>query len=69
MACHIPTAVFLTPLYTLLINPGESVPDPELEPGFVNEPEYIGTKVYKKYQKDRDKALVLLAFYWDNLWD
>ena len=37
--------------------------------GFVNEPEYTDTKAYKKYRKDRDKALLLLAVYWDNLWD
>lgn len=38
--------------------------------GFVPEPE-IGAskKVWSKYLKSRDKALVLLAFYWDNLWD
>ncbi len=26
-------------------------------------------KLWKKYQKEREKALVLMAFYWDNLWD
>lgn len=38
--------------------------------GFVPEPEIgAGKKVWAKYMKSREKALVLLAFYWDNLWD
>lgn len=35
--------------------------------GFVPEPE--SAKDFKKYAKARGKALVLLAFYWDELWD
>ncbi len=38
--------------------------------GFVDEPEMgMSKKEWKKYLKNREKALVLLAFYWDNLWD
>lgn len=38
--------------------------------GFVPEPEIgAGKKTWSKYLKSRQKALVLLAFYWDNLWD
>lgn len=36
--------------------------------GFRDEPE-LSAKEWKKYLKDREKALVLLAYYWDNLWD
>jgi hypothetical protein len=36
--------------------------------GFRPEPDTF-SKGWKKYRKDRQKALVLLAFYWDNLWD
>ena len=37
--------------------------------GFEEEPDFINKKSWKKYMKDREKALVLLAFYYDNLWD
>lgn len=38
--------------------------------GFRDEPEMSASKKeWKKYLKNRQKALVLLAFYWDNLWD
>ena len=38
--------------------------------GFGEEPEMLaGKKFWKKHYKDREKALVLLAYYWDNLWD
>lgn len=38
--------------------------------GFGDEPEMSASKKeWAKYLKNRDKALVLLAFYWDNLWD
>lgn len=35
--------------------------------GFVPEPE--SAKDFKKYARARGRALVLLAFYWDELWD
>ncbi len=37
--------------------------------GFGEEPDAYHSKAWKKYRKEREKALVLLAFYWDNLWD
>jgi len=37
--------------------------------GFGDEPTSGDVKEWKKYMKTRQKALVLLAFYWDNLWD
>lgn len=38
--------------------------------GMGEEPEMLaGVKAWNKYRKDREKALILLAFYWDNLWD
>lgn len=38
--------------------------------GFGEEPEMMaGKKYWDKYYKDRNKALVLLAMYWDNLWN
>lgn len=38
--------------------------------GMVQEPETLAGKgAWKKYRKNRNKALVLLAFYWDELWD
>lgn len=38
--------------------------------GFVPEPEMgAGKKVWAKWLNSRNKALVLLAFYWDNMWD
>lgn len=38
--------------------------------GLVQEPEVLAGKgVWKRYRKNRNKALVLLAFYWDELWD
>lgn len=38
--------------------------------GFVEEPEFgVSNKVLQKYLKNRAKALVLLSYYWDNLWD
>ena len=37
--------------------------------GFRPEPDVPSAKAWKIYMKDRQKALVLLAYYWDNLWD
>lgn len=38
--------------------------------GFGEEPGVHATKKeWKKYMHTRQKSLVLLAFYWDNLWD
>lgn len=41
--------------------------------GFVEEPDILKnghtTASWRKYHKDRTEALVLLAYYWDNLWD
>lgn len=38
--------------------------------GFVSEPDALaGKNTWTKYVNKRNKALVLLAFYWDNLWD
>ena len=38
--------------------------------GFGSMPEAPSSKKdWRKYFKNRDRALVLLVFYWDNLWD
>ena len=38
--------------------------------GFREEPNILGNKkAYKKWQKDRTKALVLFSIYYDWLWD
>lgn len=37
--------------------------------GMEPEPDDFGSKTWRKYIKDREKALALLAYYWDNLWD
>ena len=37
--------------------------------GFSPEPDWKNGKELKKYIKKRKEALVLLAYYWDNLWD
>ena len=38
--------------------------------GFAEEPDMgASKKEWSRYLKARQKALVLLAFYWDNLWD
>lgn len=38
--------------------------------GLGGEPEFgVSKKVWTKYLKNRAKALVLLSYYWDELWD
>lgn len=38
--------------------------------GFVPEPDMgANMKEWKKYMNNKQKALILLAAYWDNLWD
>lgn len=38
--------------------------------GLGEEPEFgVDKKVWQKYLKTRGKALVLLSYYWDDLWD
>lgn len=36
--------------------------------GFQPEPNWSKVSEYKKWKKNRDKALVLFAFYYDSLW-
>lgn len=37
--------------------------------GFGEEPDWKDKKKFNRYWKQREKAQVLLAFYWDDLWD
>lgn len=37
--------------------------------GLSPEPDWKKVSEWKKYRKDREKALVLLAMHWDELWD